>query len=111
MSGTAKSLRQQKPASDLSWTYWPEEKRVAWDSFIAERANSVALFQLWSWGDFKEQLGWKPFRIAVHRDGRLLTGAQILVKTAPLGLFSMAYLPRGPIGEVRDPQVSGVLFS
>lgn len=71
-------------------------ERDTWDAFVAN-ASFFTLLQAWDWGVFKEKLGWKAHRIAVEANGRIIAGAQILIKRLPLGL-SIAYVPRGPIG-------------
>lgn len=39
-------------------------QREEWNAFAA-REPSFALLQSWEWGEFKENLGWKVYRIAV----------------------------------------------
>ncbi len=52
------------------------------------------LLQSWEWGEFKRELGWKVFRIAVKDDrGRIIAGAQMLIeaiafRTGKHGIYS-----------------------
>lgn len=73
------------------------DRRQDWNALIAKEP-SFALFQSWEWGEFKEKLGWKAYRIGVLEDEKIVAGAQMLIKFLPAGLPSFAYIPRGPIG-------------
>lgn len=83
--------------------------RDKWDAFLTKE-SSFALLQSWDWGVFKEQLGWKIWRIAVEDNDSLIAGAQLLVKPLPLGL-SIAYVPRGPVGRWLDAEVTPLLLT
>ena len=63
-----------------------------WKEFL-ENHPQAHILQTASWGALKADYGWSPKFI---RQGNL--GAMILFKRLPLG-FSVAYIPRGPIGE------------
>ncbi len=86
------------------------DQREEWNTFVSSEP-SFALLQSWEWGEFKEKLGWKAFRIAVENEGRILAGAQMLLKPLPLGFASVAYIPRGPVGGWLDKEISDRLFS
>ena len=85
------------------------EDRVRWNRFVAASPSFGGL-QSFEWGEFKEQLGWQAVRIAVESDGRLLAGAQVLVKQLALGFASIAYLPRGPIVDWQDTTLATALL-
>jgi lipid II:glycine glycyltransferase (peptidoglycan interpeptide bridge formation enzyme) len=85
------------------------ERRGEWNAFVAQEP-SFALLQSWEWGEFKEKLGWRAYRIAVEEEGQILAGAQMLIKHIPLGLGSVAYVPRGPVGEWLDMGVTTKLL-
>ena len=82
----------------------PASRRGEWNTFVAAH-TSFALLQSWEWGDFKERMGWKAFRIAVEHQRGILAGVQLLIKSLPLGLASMAYVPRGPLGDWLDEAI------
>jgi len=84
--------------------------REEWNTFVA-REPSFALLQSWGWGEFKEKLGWKPFRIAVRQGGTIVAGAQMLIKSFIPGLLGVAYIPRGPIGNWLDAGMADGLLS
>ncbi len=68
-------------------------------------------YNLGSGGDFKEHLGWKAVRIAAEKEGRIVAGVQLLIRSAPLGLVSMAYVPRGPVGNWLEEEITSSLLS
>jgi lipid II:glycine glycyltransferase (peptidoglycan interpeptide bridge formation enzyme) len=85
-------------------------ERAAWDDFVASAAQGGVL-QSSAWGEFKRQAGWRPLRLAIETNGRLRAGAQVLLRTLPLGVGSLAYCPRGPVGEWQDPEAGGALWT
>jgi lipid II:glycine glycyltransferase (peptidoglycan interpeptide bridge formation enzyme) len=80
-----------------------------WESLTTE-AGAFALTQSAGWGSVKRELGWEPFRVAVDDGGVYVAGALMLVKQLPLGAGSVAYVPRGPIGDWLNPPVAKTLF-
>jgi peptidoglycan pentaglycine glycine transferase (the first glycine) len=76
-------------------------RKEEWDA-LAIKEPFIALFQSWQWGEFKEKCGWKVFRIGVEENCTLVAGAQMLIKPLPFKLSSIAYIPRGPIGNWLD---------
>jgi lipid II:glycine glycyltransferase (peptidoglycan interpeptide bridge formation enzyme) len=81
-----------------------------WDG-LARAAPSFLLMQSWDWGNVKRALGWEPYRVAVADSGVLVAGAQMLVRTLPTGVASVAYVPCGPIGEWTRPETAAPLFA
>jgi len=83
---------------------------IKWNEFVAKEPL-FGLLQSWEWGEFKKELGWKVFRIAVKDDrGCIIAGAQILIKPLPSRIASMAYIPRGPIGNWLEKEVAGIFI-
>lgn len=80
-----------------------------WNNLVLQEP-SFGLLQSWEWGAFKEQAGWKVFRVAVQDKGRLIAGAQLLIKSAPLGIAGFAYVPRGPVGDWMNAAVAPLLM-
>jgi peptidoglycan pentaglycine glycine transferase (the first glycine) len=87
-----------------------DNKRREWDAFLAQEP-SFAILQSWRWGEFKEKSGWKVFRVAVEEQGRIVAGAQILIKQLLSTLASVAYIPRGPVGNWLDANIAPILLS
>jgi lipid II:glycine glycyltransferase (peptidoglycan interpeptide bridge formation enzyme) len=86
-----------------------EADRQRWNDFVAQ-TPAFALMQSFEWGEFKERLGWKAIRLAAQRAGRITAAAQLLVKRAPLGLFSVGYVPRGPLVDWQDTAATTALL-
>ncbi len=86
-----------------------EERLLEWNALV-EKEPAFPMLQSWEWGNFKEELGWKVFRVAVEDGGALIAGAQLLIKILPLGL-SLAYVPRGPVGSWLNARTAQLLFS
>lgn len=90
--------------------HFPDSDAESWNGFVT-RWPDFGLLQSFEWGEFKQALGWKAIRLAVERDGQLLAGAQMLIKAIPLGLGSVAYIPRGPLLNWEDETVAQTLLS
>ncbi len=68
-----------------------------WDTFVRAHPDAHAL-QLSAWGVHQSRFGWQPRRIAVADSaGRIVAGAQILLRRLPLGLGRRAYAPAAPL--------------
>ncbi len=72
--------------------------RTRWDELVRESSSGHPL-QLWAWGELKRLNGWTPHRLALLRDGVAVAAGQVLFWRIPTWGRSVAYLPRGPIGE------------
>ena len=86
------------------------DRRAEWNAFV-KNESSFALLQSWEWGDLKGAFRWRPFRIAVDRGGRIIAGAQMLVASVPWGVPTIAYVPRGPVGDWLDEDILDALLS
>jgi len=60
------------------------------------------------WGQLKERFGWQVARLAVEDRGQWLAGAQVLFR--PLGPRTIAYVPKGPIIDWADAEVTQTLL-
>ncbi len=79
-----------------------EDEEARWDSFVANAPNGH-LLQSWGWGELKRRSGWQPVRLVVEDDGRVLAGAQVLIRSR-FGI-SLAYMPRGPVAPADQPEL------
>ena len=70
--------------------------RSAWDERIVGTPEGHVL-QSWAWGELKARFGWRVQRVAV--DGAL---AQVLFRSLPGGLGTIAYVPKGPLADYGD---------
>jgi lipid II:glycine glycyltransferase (peptidoglycan interpeptide bridge formation enzyme) len=83
----------------------------AWNAFV-EGAPFRSFPQLWEWGELREPSGWRPIRIAVGLDPAIPhAGAQVLVRRVPLLGWRLAYVPRGPVGDLDDQRTRDALFA
>ena len=90
---------------------WRVSDSAAWNAFV-EAAPYHAFPQLWEWGEVRAMGGWRPLRLAIgpSRD-RPVAGAQLLLRRMPLLGWHLAYVPRGPIGDLDDPGVRDALVT
>lgn len=90
---------------------WRETDRDAWNAFV-DGARYAAFPQLWEWGELRAMGGWRPVRLAVggSRD-EPIAGAQLLLRELPLLGWRLAYVPRGPIGDLDDSRVRDALVA
>jgi peptidoglycan pentaglycine glycine transferase (the first glycine) len=72
------------------------EEKQAWDELVAA-APGGHLLQGWAWGELKARFGWRVRRLAVGR-----AAAQVLFRSLPGGLGSLAYVPKGPLADWKD---------
>jgi lipid II:glycine glycyltransferase (peptidoglycan interpeptide bridge formation enzyme) len=75
--------------------------QAAWDELVS--AHDGHVLQSWAWGELKGRFGWRVQRLAV---GPIC--AQVLYRSLPGGLGTIAYVPKGPLADTSDPSVDGV---
>lgn len=73
-----------------------------WDSFVAAHPAGHIL-QTPAWADLKCAFGWSAARVGIKKDGCLVAGAQMLFRPLPTGLYTIAYVPKGPLVDWNDP--------
>lgn len=84
---------------------WRVTDPAAWNAFV-ETAPYHAFPQLWEWGEVRAMGGWRPVRLAVGpSQAEPLAGAQLLLRAIPIVGWHLAYVPRGPIGQLDDPAI------
>lgn len=80
-----------------------------WDEFVASHPQG-SLLQTTGWAQLKSRFGWSSRRVWLRQDGRLVAGAQLLVRSAALGLVKVGYVPHGPLVDwENDDQVAVLL--
>lgn len=81
--------------SDLQTTT-PDQQ--TWDAFVEQASGH--LLQTSAWGQHKTEFGWQAERVAlVNQAGNIISGALVLYRRLPMGLGTLAYVPRGPLGD------------
>ena len=94
------------------WTRWFADDsagHAAWDAFVAACPDGGVL-QSSPWAAFKRQAGWRALRVAVGEGEQPLAGAQILLRSLPLGVGKLAYVARGPVGAWQDGAAAAALW-
>ncbi|MCB8985781.1 MAG: peptidoglycan bridge formation glycyltransferase FemA/FemB family protein [Ardenticatenaceae bacterium] len=81
-----------------------------WDAFVAAHPHG-SILQTTDWARLKNRFNWSSQRVWLKQDGRFIAGAQILFKSAALGLVKIAYIPHGPLVDWRDKEQIAVLFN
>ena len=83
----------------------------AWNAFV-ESVPYHAFPQLWEWGEVRAMGGWRPVRLAIGPSPDApVAGAQLLLRRIPVVGWHLAYVPRGPIGNLDDPGVRVALLA
>ncbi|MGH2356727.1 MAG: lipid II:glycine glycyltransferase FemX [Candidatus Limnocylindria bacterium] len=95
--------------ADADLHAWRVTDREEWNRFV-ESAPYHAFPQLWEWGDVRAGHGWQPVRVAIGPShDQPLAGAQLLLRRLPLLGWHLAYIPRGPVGQLDDPLIHATL--
>ena len=95
--------------TDSDLRAWRVTDAAAWNAFV-ERAPYHAFPQLWEWGEVRAMGGWRPVRLAIGPTREQpIAGAQLLLRRLPLVGWHLAYVPRGPFGDLDDPSVREAL--
>lgn len=77
-----------------------------WDAFVAGSPQGH-LLQSSAWGGFKEEFGWQVLRITGEDRGRIVCGAQALLRPTLGG--PVVYVPRGPVIAPDDQALPALL--
>lgn len=86
------------------------EEDAEWDAFVARHPQGSFL-QTTNWARLKNRFGWTSHRIWLRLDDELVAGAQIIYRSAALGLVKFAYIPHGPLVDWDDEEQARVLFN
>lgn len=79
-----------------------------WDEFLAVFPGGHHV-QTGLWARVKAPQGWRPIRILARRDGRIVAGAQVLIRDYRfIGPF--AYVTKGPVCGAEDPGLAARLI-
>ncbi len=80
----------------------------AWDAFVAQAPDGHHM-QTSMWAGAKAAFSWRAVRVIVTRQGRIVGGAQMLVR--PLArVFAVGYVPKGPVIAEEDPALPGLII-
>jgi lipid II:glycine glycyltransferase (peptidoglycan interpeptide bridge formation enzyme) len=81
------------------------DQQADWDRLVAASSGGH-LLQSWAWGELKARFGWRVRRLAVGD-----ACAQVLLRSLPGGLGTVAYVPKGPLADYDDPSSLRVLLA
>lgn len=81
-----------------------------WDAFVAAHPRG-SILQTTNWARLKNRFGWSSQRVWMRRDGRLVGGAQLLIRSVALGIVKIGYVPHGPIVDWEDDEQIEVLLN
>jgi peptidoglycan pentaglycine glycine transferase (the first glycine) len=70
--------------------------RSEWDRWLESSPGGGHIFQSYEWGEFKRELGWRPIRLVLERDGRAVGLGQFLAYRTPLVPGVLMYCAKGP---------------
>ncbi len=82
----------------------------SWNRFVAAHPCGN-LLQTTQWGMLKAGFGWKWELVTVGDQNAPKAGAVVLYRQLPLGLGTIAYVPRGPLVNWSDRDTVAELFS
>ena len=86
------------------------DEDAEWDAFVAAHPHG-SILQTTQWARLKSNFGWQSNRAWLKQDGRLVAGAQVLVRSAALGLLKVAYVPHGPLVDWSNQEQVNVAFN
>ena len=81
-----------------------------WDSFVHSQARAHIL-QLSAWGTLKSAFGWSATQVEINDNGHIIAGAQILFRSLPFHLGTMAYIPMAPYIKHNTPDTEKHLWN
>lgn len=81
-----------------------------WDAFVAAHPNG-SILQTTGWARLKNRFGWSSQRVFLRQDGKFVAGAQILFKSAALGILKIGYIPHGPLVDWDNAEQVEVLLN
>lgn len=82
-----------------------------WDAFVQAHPDAHIL-QTGAWAELKTKFGWRAARVVArkHGDPTILGGAQVLFRPMPLDIGSVAYVPRGPLTDWNDDDLTAYVI-
>lgn len=84
-------------AADVAYhtSFSRDVEHPAWDAFVARTPDGHPA-QTTPWAQAKASLGWDAARVVLTSHGRVVAGAQMLIRSVPLA-GAVAYVCRGPV--------------
>jgi lipid II:glycine glycyltransferase (peptidoglycan interpeptide bridge formation enzyme) len=79
-----------------------------WDDFL-ERLPGGNFVQASCWGRVHATVGWRPNRVVLRQDGRVIAGAQMETRPMPV-LGRIGFVRRGPVVPEDRPEVTALVI-
>lgn len=79
-----------------------------WDDFL-EQVPIGHHAQTSAWGRARAFIGWRPVRMVVSEDGRVVAGAQMVIRPMPVG-GNIGFVCRGPVVGQDRPDLARLVF-
>ena len=90
------STRTARHAGPYSVREVRDVTREEWDDWVENSPGGGHVLQSYAWGEFKRGQGWRPVRLALERDGKVVGLGQFLAyNTFPVP-GSLMYCTKGP---------------
>lgn len=67
-----------------------------WDEWLESSPGGGHILQSYEWGEFKRNLGWRPVRLVLEKDGQVVGLGQFLAYDTPLVPGALWYCTKGP---------------
>jgi lipid II:glycine glycyltransferase (peptidoglycan interpeptide bridge formation enzyme) len=101
------SKRRPRPVHHWTTSTGSDSEDAEWDAFV-ERTTGGHYAQTSMWAAMKARSGWRPIRIKVRNDGRIVAGAQMLIRTWR-GIGGIGYAQKGPLLDGTDVRADAVV--
>lgn len=83
-----------------SATYTMREVRSAtqeqWNGWLCDVPGGGHIYQSYEWGEFKRTIGWRPIRLVLEQDGKIIGAGQFLAWNTPAVPGCLMYCTKGP---------------
>ena len=86
------------------------ESDAQWDRFVLSHPHG-SLLQTAVWTRLKSRFGWTSQRVYVKRDGKIVAGAQLLIRGVAWGMLKIGYVPHGPLVDWQDEELVSLILN
>ncbi|QQR81390.1 MAG: peptidoglycan bridge formation glycyltransferase FemA/FemB family protein [Deltaproteobacteria bacterium] len=83
----------------LKW-HLTKDTKIDWDQSLMQFPD-YTIYQSYSWGVYRSQFGWVPYRLIAKKNEQIVAMAQVLVRKFRFGV-ALAWVLGGPIGNIES---------
>ena len=91
---------RETDTSTTSATYTMREVRSAtqeqWNDWLSGVPGGGHIYQSYEWGEFKRTIGWRPIRLVLEQNGKIIGAGQFLAWNTPGVPGCLLYCTKGP---------------